>query len=859
MGGTLDEEKGTFQINVSSDQVHGGIYLPGLGIGYQIQMDGSDVVLVERRLSSLVCTPGIRRDVTGVVKDSSGTVAKATGTQVIPKINTRPGAKGVIYVDFAGGSISSTSWGKTAIVASPSTLSGDAITQAMTRAAEDFAPFDITLTTMLSVYQDAPLGNRMRTVVTPTDTAGPGTGGVAYINSWKWGGSDIVCWVFNQGIKSCADTIAHEVGHTLGLYHHGTASGGKEYYGGHGGGVTSWGPIMGAPFGVNLTQWSRGQYYDANNTGQDDLFIIGKGNNFSLSASLVTNGLVKSLPLNGALFQTSGTLVSQTDSNVYQFSTTGGKLTATVRPVSSVGTGDFRLDLLDGSGASVVVADPVDALGASISQTLIAGVYRLKVVPTGTGAEPVGGYKVGYSAYGSLGGYSMTGMVEGANNLPAFLNSKLITATEKLPASIKFEVTDPSKTTVTKLAEKLPAGLTFDPANLILSGTPAEGTSSGVWSLTLLAKSSAGETRMEFNLVISQQSLSLTDALGSAVSEITTLPTSPWIGVRRTLASGTSGTVAQSGPVADKGTSLIRCNYTAPASAPSVSGGGSSPWSIMTFYWQSDTEAGKDIVQCKIDGAVAKDMITGQPLLLSGNRNWVKQTVLLSGAGTRRIEFAYTKDANLKSDVDKVWVYGIEIGQPPLIKNSPVPSVRVAPGSAVGSGSFSLSAEATGASSVAWWRNGVALVNGTSASGSILSGVSTGTLTVTGAKAADAGVYWMVAKNSWGAVASGRSEVVVWVPPVITSQPVAPIGLKVGDPLILTAEVSGAKPMFYQWQKDGVAGRWSEMPSLTINKTTAASAGKYVLVAVNQSGTVSSQEVTVSFTQPAVKSPTAAR
>jgi hypothetical protein len=450
-------------------------------------------------------------------------------------------------------------------------------------------------------------------------------------------------------------------------------------------------------------------------------------------------------------------------------------------------------------------------------------------------------------------------MVEGANNLPAFLNSKLITATEKLPASIKFEVTDPSKTTVTKLAEKLPAGLTFDPANLVLSGTPAEGTSSGVWSLTLLAKSSAGETRMEFNLVISQQSLSLTDALGSAVSEITTLPTSPWIGVRRTLASGTSGTVAQSGPVADKGTSLIRCNYTAPASAPSVSGGGSSPWSIMTFYWQSDTEAGKDIVQCKIDGAVAKDMITGQPLLLSGNRNWVKQTVLLSGAGTRRIEFAYTKDANLKSDVDKVWVYGIEIGQPPLIKNSPVPSVRVAPGSAVGSGSFSLSAEATGASSVAWWRNGVALVNGTSASGSILSGVSTGTLTVTGAKAADAGVYWMVAKNSWGAVASGRSEVVVWVPPVITSQPVAPIGLKVGDPLILTAEVSGAKPMFYQWQKDGVPGRWSEMPSLTINKTTAASAGKYVLVAVNQSGTVSSQEVTVSFTQPAVKSPTAAR
>jgi len=682
---------------------------------------------------------------------------------------------------------------------------------------------------------------------------------VAKIHSWKWGGSDIVCWVFNQGVKSCADTIAHEVGHTLGLYHHGTASGGKEYYGGHGGGVTSWGPIMGAPFGVNLTQWSHGQYYDANNTGQDDLYVIGNGNKFTLVPSPVAPGAVRILPLNGALFQTSGTLVSQADSNVYQFSTTGGKLTATVRPTSSVGTGDFRLDLLDGNGASVVVADPVDALGASISQTLIAGVYRLKVVPTGTGAEPVGGYKTGYSAYGSLGGYAMSGMVEGANTLPAFLNSKLITATEKLPVSIKFEVTDPSKTTVTKLAAKLPAGLTFDLANLVLSGTPPEGASDGVWSLTLLAKSSAGETRMEFNLVISQQSLSLTDALGSAVSEITTLPTSPWIGVLRTLASGTSGTVAQSGPVADKGTSLIRCNYTAPAIPSLVSGGGRSPWSIMTFYWQSDTESGKDIVQCKIDGAVAKDMITGQPLLLSGKRDWVKQTVLLSGTGTRRIEFAYTKDANLKSDVDKVWVYGIEIGQPPLIKTSPASSVRVAPGTAVGSGSFSLSAEATGAASVAWWKNGVALVDGTSASGSTLSGVSTGTLTVTGAKAADAGVYWLVAKNSWGAVASGRSEVVVWVPPAITSQPVAPIGLRVGDPLILTAQVSGAQPMYYQWQKDGVAGRWSSTPSLTINRTTPASAGKYVLVAVNPSGTVSSQEVTVSFAQAAGKGSAAAR
>ena len=869
MGGTLDGDGGTFQLNASSDEVHGGVYLPGTGVGYQIQMDGSDVVLVERRLSALVCSPGIKRQVEAVGRDNSGVVARAPGTQVIPAINTRPGAKGVIYVDFAGGVINSTSWGRTAITALPSVLSGDSITQAMTRAAEDFAPFDITLTTMVSVYQDAPLGRRMRAVVTPTDTAGPGTGGVAFVNSWKWGGSDMVCWVFNQGVKSCADTIAHEVGHTLGLSHHGTRTGGKEYYSGHGGVVsvpTSWGPIMGTPFNVNLTQWSRGQYYDANNTEQDDLNIIAAGsNNFGYVAAFGSRGVVRALPLNGSLFQTTGTLTSQTDSNVYQFSTTGGKLTATVRPASAVGMGDFRLDLLDGNGAAVVVSDPVDTLGASISQTLIAGVYRLRVVPTGTGAEPVGGYKIGYSPYGSLGGYSMTGMVEGANSLPAFLTSKLITGTEKVPMSVPLEVTDPGKTTVSVLAQKLPSGLSLTTGTLdglprlVLAGTPAEGTSSGAWSLTLLAKSSAGETRTEFNLVISEQSLSLSTALGSKVDSITTLPTSPWIGVEKILDSGTLGVVAQSGPVADKGTSLIRCNYTAPVPAPSVSGGGSASWSVMTFFWQSDTEQGKDVVTCRVDGAVQKDMITGQPLVLSGKRGWVKQTVLLSGTGTRRIEFAYTKDVNLKSGLDKVWVYGIEIGQPPLVKTSPVSSLRVTPGTSLGSGTFSLSAVATNATSVAWWKNGVALVNGTSASGSILSGVSTGTLTVTGAKAADAGVYWMVAKNSWGAVASQRTEVVVWVPPVVTSQPVAPIGLKVGDPLILTAQVSGAQPMYYQWKKDGVPGRWTSTPSLMINRTTAASAGKYVLVAVNPSGTVSSQEVTVSFTQATAKTVTVAK
>jgi hypothetical protein len=94
-------------------------------------------------------------------------------------------------------------------------------------------------------------------------------------------------------------------------------------------------------------------------------------------------------------------------------------------------------------------------------------------------------------------------------------------------------------------------------------------------------------------------------------------------------------------------------------------------------------------------------------------------------------------------------------------------------------------------------------------------------------------------------------EVIIAAPPVITQQPVSPVGLKVGDPLSLTAEVSGGTPIYYQWVKDGVQGRWSVASSssisLNIAKTAAASAGTYQLLVINQFATVASDPVTVTL------------
>ncbi len=76
--------------------------------------------------------------------------------------------------------------------------------------------------------------------------------------------------------KSCAEAASHEAGHTLGLGHDGANGTQTEYYGGQGSGNTGWAPIMGVGYDQTVTQWSKGEYANANNT-QDDLAIISYG------------------------------------------------------------------------------------------------------------------------------------------------------------------------------------------------------------------------------------------------------------------------------------------------------------------------------------------------------------------------------------------------------------------------------------------------------------------------------------------------------------------------------------------------------------------------------------------------------
>ena len=178
---------------------------------------------------------------------------------------------------------------------------------------------------------------------------------------------------------------------------------GQNYHPGVGSGVTGWGPIMGAPFGKNLVQWSIGDYDGATNT-QDDLAIIDQNCPTRAddhadtigSATALNTGCADPLELSiDALVETTP------DIDVFSFVTGGGSVTVSAVPTTDPGENlDVLLEILDDGGALVASDNPVDGLSATIVLSLDAGEYYAQI--DGIGKPGV------YSDYGSLGLYRIT-------------------------------------------------------------------------------------------------------------------------------------------------------------------------------------------------------------------------------------------------------------------------------------------------------------------------------------------------------------------------------------------------------------------------------------------------------------------
>jgi len=356
-------------------------------------------------------------------------------------LHSMPGSSRVLYLDFDGHTVANTAWNaKTggACYADPYDSDGvpavfsqaelTAIAGVWARVAEDYAPFDVDVTTVdpgaaaitRSSQSDSHYGTRV--LVTRSVSLCPngktlyasvcsgGCGGIAYVGVFDQTSNHAYyqpALVFQNGVgsgqKNIAEAAAHEAGHTLGLSHDGNAA--SAYYSGHG----SWAPIMGVGYYKAITQWSKGEYAGANQT-QDDLAVMQSNGARPVRDDYPDNRAQALNPGSPA----TGIISTRSDVDVFSITVTKqSTITVTATPAPTSPNLDIALTP-HGFGGDVTVnprsgstsADVATGMDASISATVPAGSYTVRV--DGGGAAAADSVDTGYSDYASLGAYTVS-------------------------------------------------------------------------------------------------------------------------------------------------------------------------------------------------------------------------------------------------------------------------------------------------------------------------------------------------------------------------------------------------------------------------------------------------------------------
>lgn len=430
--------------------------------------------------------PGSGDSSIGGDNSGAGNSSELIALQDTFRLHSRPTATKTIYLDFDGFTAIGTAWnssrGRDPIVSPAYDPDRDgaafsnnelrAIQSIWQRVVGDFAAFDVNVTTEdpgeQALVNTGGTDDRwgIRVVVTPDDFPGPGSGGVAYIGSFRWGynspgATDTPCYVFNTSPAPVAAAVSHEVGHSLGLSHDGTDGTNPfqqnaAYYFGHGGSAENgWGPIMGAPYGANVTTWDNGNYFGSNNggsnanfnSGPDDIAVITSPlNGFGVLQDDFGNSSTAALELTGPtnaanriVFGQMGSIERASDLDYFQFQAGSGTLDLTIDPYvtqvwmkdtdgSSSSTTesslfsstywpdtqstslDIEARLYDATGSLIATSNPLGLRASFVDLTLSAGTYYLSIDGVGFGT-PTANPPTGYSDYGSIGQYWISGSV----------------------------------------------------------------------------------------------------------------------------------------------------------------------------------------------------------------------------------------------------------------------------------------------------------------------------------------------------------------------------------------------------------------------------------------------------------------
>lgn len=741
------------------------------------------------------------QNATTATSSSSGTVSAATADAL--HLHSFPGAQRVIYLDFDGHTTSGTQWNKSftgdsAIQSAPFDVDGSPSTfgsaertliyNIWQRVAEDYAGFAVDVTTedpglealRKTSSSDSVFG--VRVVISPTNWYNGGAGGVGYVGSFSWN-SDTPCFVFSEQLanseKYIAESAAHEAGHTLRLYHDGASgSSASEYYLGHG----NWAPLMGAGYYRGVTQFSRGEYAYANNT-EDDLSII--SSNAPYATDDHGDSLSAASTLSGPSVADGGTIERSGDVDVFRFTADAGSISLSIQGPSPEPNLDIQAELLNGSGQVLQTSDPA-GLNAAINASVSAGTYYLRIRGVGAG-DPA---STGYSNYGSIGNYVITGT----------LPSGTTTTTQQAPTAVATASTTsgPAPLTVafssqnSRDADGSIVSYRWDFGTGVTSTEPNPSytySAAGSFNATLTVTDNTGLTG----------TATVTITASSTTSGSNVAPTFTTQPVSQTVPSGGTArfSVAVSGSPSPtitwyrngvtfagwNGTSLtlegVTSNDTGTYTAVATNSAGSVTSAPATLsIGTSSTPTNNNIAPSFTTQPASQTAAAGASVTFSAwasgspapTYQWRKNGVALSGATNATLtlsgistndggDFTVVATNSAGSATSNVATLTVSSSTPtgaPTITTQPV-SQSVYPG---GTAIFSVGVTGSPAPTVQWYRNGITFPS--------FSGT---TLTLYGVTANDIGTYTAVVSNSYGTVTSAPASLnVVGAAPLPAAQ-----------------------------------------------------------------------------------------
>lgn len=850
-------------------------------VGYDIKSDAKECIIHKKPLSALVCSIPRHRG------PAAAAAAAGTGPQalVAPLLNSRATAAGVIYLDFDGETVIDPSWNSgVTIVAAPATIGTLAITTAQmtdvwNRVAEDFRPFNLNVTTDRAKYDAAPVGHRARCIITPTDSWYAGSaGGVAYLKSYRgpddgWS-STIPCWCWNNSSTAImAMTISHEVGHMMDLSHDGDVY--NTYYAGHDTGTTGWGPLMGAPFTKPVTQWSKGEYPGANNA-EDDFAIISAtvaepafGNAYAPDDAGNTTATAVSLAFTSPINQT-GMITNAADVDFYSFKSAGGAFSVTASPSLPEPNLDTQLELYDGTGTLMVTSVQLaSSLGSSISATLTtAGTYYIAV----RGRGRTGAGIIGYTNYGSAGGYTLTGSYVPLPEFPLIVEE---------PVSVSAN----QGTKVTLTAKVLSNSTVLYQWYKVVSGSDVKLVGKTATSLAFLSVQPADAG--QYKLVATNKVGSSTSAVVDVDVKYKPIIRSPLVASKQTVASGTpvSYTVVADGTAPMtyqwKKNNVVMAGETAATldlGAVDWFDGGAYYTVVVTNALGSTTSVALTLTVTSAPIFSKQPLPVGEtvkPIALGGTGSvtvqaigtatilyqWFKDGLPLAAPNYRAVSYAwaatkltaegtyFVRASNASGYTDSA-SFTVDVQDRPVVDVSPPATVTLSADQPL---SLDCAAHGTETLRYQWQLNGKDVAD--SAGPLVVTGATTPNLRIPNVSWLHKGTWRCVVTNAVGIAYSKNTVVNVNSYPVILTQPVGIKIAKNGTGVLKV--VAGGNPVLkYQWYKDSVLIPGAVSSVLVLAKASvAATNGTYTVMVSNtqplpSTGPVISAPAVVSVEDP---------